>query len=307
MIQRFDSRLPISISTSMDVNSVFHYHAHSQYEIYYFHGGKANYIINDRIYVLEPGDLLLMHGMTLHKAHVDPETAYHRTTLHFDPYYFKSFIQPAYAPDLLLPFTKLRNVRLQLQGEDRAHIEARLQEMSLLCKEGTSYSLLRLQAQMLDLLIMIHELCQQPLEAIPELPSAKEEHVQSIITFIEQHFQEDLTLEDLQGQLHLSKFYLAKTFKEITGMTIFYFLMQRRIYEAKLKLIEGNMPITDISYEVGFKHPSHFSRAFKLHTEKTPEQYRRENENKKKKQSTGSSQQTSAFINALPDPLPPQL
>ncbi|MEF2243512.1 helix-turn-helix transcriptional regulator [Paenibacillus sp. IITD108] len=271
------THFPFTMGSSVNYNPVLHYHTHSQYEIYYFHGGKANYIINDRIYVLEPGDLFLLHGMTMHKAHVDPDTAYHRTTIHFDPYYFKKFIQPSYTPDLLIPFRKLHNVRLQLRGEEKLAMEARLSSMLKLYKEQTDYSLQRFQAQMLDLMIVIHELCQKPLQDIPEFPSAREEHVQRIISYIEQNFQEELTLELIQSELHLSKYYLAKTFKEITGMTIFYFLMQRRIYEAKLMLIEDDMPITNIGYEVGFKHPSHFSRAFKQHTNKTPEQYRKEN------------------------------
>jgi len=274
------SQFPFTMGTSLNFNPVLQYHTHSQYEIYYFHSGKANYIINDRIYVLEPGDLFLLHGMTLHKAHVHPDTAYHRTTIHFDPYYFKKFIQPSYSPDLLIPFRKLHNIRLQLRGEDKLAIEAQFCSMLKLYKEKTDYSLQRFQAQMLDLMIMINEHCKKPLQSIPEFPSAREEHVQRIISYIEQHFNEDLTLEMIQSELHLSKYYLAKTFKEITGMTIFYFLMQRRIYEAKLKLIENDMPITDIGYEVGFKHPSHFSRAFKQHTEKTPEQYRKENQRK---------------------------
>ncbi|MFD2114429.1 AraC family transcriptional regulator [Paenibacillus yanchengensis] len=277
---RFDptGHQAFSIGTRQDYNPTLYYHTHTQYEIYYFYGDKANYLINDRIYVLEPGDLILMHGMTLHKAHVEPDIAYKRTTIHFDPYYFTKFMQPAYANDLLAPFRKLHNLRLQLRGEQKEMVEQLIEQMETLFSQKTSYSLQRFQTYLIDLMIIINQQCEQPLQAIEQFPSTKEEHVQSIITYIEKNFREQFTLEDLQDELHLSKYYLAKTFKEITGTTIFYFLMQRRIYEAKLKLIDSQMPITDISYEVGFKHPSHFSRAFKQHTEKTAEQYRKENQ-----------------------------
>lgn len=270
--------LPYTMATNSDFNAQIPYHTHFHYEIYYFHGGKANYLINDRIHVLEPGDLLLMHGMTLHRAHVDPSEKYHRSTLHFDPFYFKQFIQPPFAVDLLEPFKKLHNVRLQLRGLEKAEVEAALLKLEQLYVQQDNFSQQRFQALLLDFLILINQLCQKPLKAKLTFPSSKEHHVQGIISYLERHYNEDITLEGIQTELHLSKYYLAKTFKEVTGVTIFQFLMQRRIYQAKIELIDGVQSITQVCYEVGFKHPSHFSRAFKLHTNLTPEQYRKQHQ-----------------------------
>ncbi|WP_051251243.1 helix-turn-helix transcriptional regulator [Paenibacillus harenae] len=267
---------PYTIGTTSNFSGHIPYHSHFHYEIYYFHSGKVNYLINDRIHVLEPGDMLLMHGTTLHKAYVDPNFPYHRTTIHFDPYYFKEFIQPPFADDLLLPFQKLQNVRLQLRGADKAEAEASLEKLERLYEQQDSFSKQRVQAHLLDFLILINQLCEQPLKAKTSFPTSKERHVQSVITYLDKRYKEDLTLESMQNELHLSKYYLAKTFKEVTGSTIFQFLMQRRIYQAKIELIDGDKPITEIGYEVGFKHPSHFSRAFKLQTKLTPEQYRKQ-------------------------------
>ncbi|WP_138752661.1 helix-turn-helix transcriptional regulator [Paenibacillus sinopodophylli] len=278
MSTQFRISAPFTMGTTSDFNMQGTYHTHFHYEVYYFHSGKVNYLINDRIYVLEPGDLLLMHGMTLHRAHVDPEVQYHRSTLHFDPFYFEQFIQPSFATDLLEPFRKLQNVRLQLRGYEKAEVEAVLQRLEQHYGKQDSFSYQRFQAQLLDFLILINQLCEKPLKEKPVFPSSKEQHVQSIISYLDHHFNEDISLESIQSELHLSKFYLAKTFKEVTGITIFQFLMQRRINQSKIELIDGNQPITEVGYEVGFKHPSHFSRAFKLHTGFTPEQYRKQNQ-----------------------------
>src|SRR5690606_21251924 len=136
------------------------------YEVYYFHGGKANYLINDKIYVLEPGDMFLMHGMTLHKAHVDPDVAYHRTTIHLDPIYFQQHIQPTFADDLLAPFSKLQNFRLQLRGEEKREAEEALAKMTELYKQYTPLSYQRFQARLLDFFIFLGGLCDQPLKAM---------------------------------------------------------------------------------------------------------------------------------------------
>lgn len=274
--------VPFTIGTNSSYSGEFPYHTHFHYEIYYFHSGKANYLINDRIYPLESGDLLLMHGMTLHKAHVDPAVAYHRTTIHFDPYYFRQHIQPSYADDLLAPIQKLQNVRLQLRGTEKAEVERSLALMESLYERHTPQAYQRFQALFLDLMLQIREFCEQSLQALPTFTTSKERHVQSVISDLENHFSEEIALEDIQNRLHLSKYYLAKTFKELTGMTIFQFLMHRRIYEAKLQLIQSARSITEIGYEVGFKHPSHFSRAFKEHTDLTPEQYRKRHQLQKR-------------------------
>ncbi len=267
--------VPITMGTTVSYNDVHHYHTHPHYEIYYYHGGKANYLINDKIYVLEPGDMFLMHGMTLHKAHVDPNIAYHRTTIHLDPIYFQQHIQPSYTDDLLAPFSKLQNVRLQLRGEEKREAEEALAKMNALYDQGTPLSYQRFQARLMDFLIFVCELCSQPLKEKTNYPSLKEEHVQTIISYLENEYNEEITLEDIGTRLHLNKYYLAKTFKQVTGMTIFQYLMHRRVYQAKLRLIQERGSITAIGYDVGFKHPSHFSRAFKEHTGMTPEHYRK--------------------------------
>lgn len=269
---------PVTIRTAISYNELHQYHTHPHYEVYYFHGGKANYLINDKIYVLEPGDMFLMHGMTLHKAHVDPDVAYHRTTIHLDPIYFQQHIQPSFADDLLAPFSKLQNFRLQLRGEEKREAEEALAKMAKLYDQDSPISYQRFQARLLDFFIFIGGLCDQPLKAMVNYPSLKEEHVQAIISYLENQYNEDITLEDIGARLHLNKFYLAKTFKQVTGMTIFQFLMHRRVYQAKLRLIRDHNSITTIGYDVGFKHPSHFSRAFKEHTGMTPEQYRRKHQ-----------------------------
>jgi AraC-like DNA-binding protein len=278
VITRHRIAAPITIGTTINYDYMHQYHTHPHYEVYYFHGGKANYLINDKIYVLEPGDMFLMHGMTLHKAHVDPAFAYHRTTIHLDPGYFQQHIQPGFTDDLLAPFSKLQNVRLQLRGEAKAEAEESLAFMNELYARGTPHSYQRFQARLLDFFIFLGELCDQPLKAKNSYPSSKEEHVQAIISFLENQYHEEITLEDIGDRLHLSKFYLAKTFKQVTGMTIFQYLMHRRVYQAKLRLIQSQSSITETGYDVGFKHPSHFSRVFKEHTGMTPEQYRKKNQ-----------------------------
>jgi len=270
--------IPFTVNYHNDLPIQLDYHTHSTYEIYYFHAGKVNYLINDRIYKLEPGDMILMHGMTLHKAHLEQTDCYERTIIHFDPFYFSQHIQPNYLSDLLMPFNKIKNIRLSFNASVRIEIEALLHKLVDLQLSTDSFATERSHVVLLELMLLIYIQCQQPLQEINQNQhvSTKENHVQNIISYIEEHYRQEVSLEHIQQALHLNKFYLSKSFKEVTGTTIFQYMLERRIYAAKILLINSNNKITDISYEVGFKHPAHFSRSFKLITGVTAEQFRKQ-------------------------------
>jgi AraC-like DNA-binding protein len=267
---------PILIGSNSDKQFKMKFHTHTHYEIYYFHKGRCTYLIGDKIHVLMPGDLILMHGMTLHCANVDPNMDYSRTTIHFDPSYVQKMIHPPYTINVLKPFQELRNHRFQLQAAEKQQVEEALQRLEQLYLQGDAISFHRFHTLFLDFLLLIYSYSQKPLQDKPEFPTVKEHHVQSIISFIEENYQQDIHLEEMERSLHLSKYYLVKIFKEVTGLTIFTYLYQRRINQAKaLILLEQELSITDICYLVGFKHPAHFSRIFKQLIGHTPEKYRR--------------------------------
>ena len=267
---------PITINTTTDKQFKMQFHSHMNYEIYYFREGSCNYLIGDKIHILIPGDVIIMHGMTLHSPNVDPKADYCRTIVHFNPSYIEGMMQHPYTMNVLKPFQELRNHKLQLTKAEHEQFKNKLEQVEQLYKQDDILAFHRFHANFLDLLFLIYGYCQKPLELKNKFPSAKEHHVQNVITFVEENYHQDIRLEEMEMKLHLSKYYLVKLFKEVTGMTIFTYLYQRRINQAKiLFLLEKDMNITEVCYLIGFKHPSHFSRIFKRLVGSTPEQYRK--------------------------------
>lgn len=254
------------------------FHSHPWFELYYFHGGKGNYLIGDKIWVLAPGDLILMNGMTLHCPNVDPTVPYRRTIVHFDPAFVKAFADLPLSVNLLQPFYELRNYRIRLTGEIRAEVEEHLVRLIKLDRFGGKAAGDRFLLQFLDFLLLVSDLCQRDSDMQPcVFPSEKERHVQNMIDLLERHYHEDLHLEQLEERLHLNKYYLSKLFKEVTGFTIFDYLYHRRINQAKIHfMLDRHCTVTDVCYKVGFKHPSHFTRLFKSRVGCTPEQFRKQ-------------------------------
>jgi AraC-like DNA-binding protein len=253
------------------------FHSHSFYEVFYFHEGKCNYLIGDKIYVLSPGDLILMYGMTLHCAKIDRSFPYVRSLIHFEPAIVHPHLEQPQAINILQPFQELKNHRISLSGRDRAEAERILLFMHEQNQRQDQIGTNRMQLAFIDLLYFIYEQCLLPLKNKPEFSSEKEKNVQDMISFLESNYMEDLHLEQLQDHLHLSKYYLSKIFKEVTGVTIFEFIYQRRINQAKIYfLLNPKLSVTEVCFQVGFKHLAHFSRLFKQQVGATPETYKKQ-------------------------------
>ncbi|WP_225446153.1 AraC family transcriptional regulator [Paenibacillus rhizovicinus] len=255
------------------------FHSHAFYEMYYFQEGECNYLIGDKLITLQPGDLILMHGMTLHCPNPSPEKPYIRTIIHMDPAYVHRILQPDTATMLLKPFENLRNIRISLSPADQAELEMLLAEMNRLYKRtneaGVRMSYDRFVIRVIELLHLIRDWCVAPVND-REHRSLKEQHVQSVISYLEDHYALEITLDDIAGALHLTKPYLSNMFKDVTGTTVFKYLYNRRINQAKMMFrLEPRQSVSDVCRAVGFHQLPHFSRLFKTTVGESPESYRR--------------------------------
>lgn len=99
--------------------------------------------------------------------------------------------------------------------------------------------------------------------------------IEKILDYIEQHLNEDLTLERIAKELNYSKFYLARVFAEKTNCTIYKYIQGRRLTMAACKLVETKKPIVEIAYEAHYNSQQAFTLAFQKLYLCTPQVYRR--------------------------------
>ena len=85
------------------------------------------------------------------------------------------------------------------------------------------------------------------------------------------------TVNYCADQLHLSANYFGDMVKKETGKTALEYIQLKVIELAKEKVLGTGMSISEIAYELGFKYPQHFTRAFKKSTGHTPQEYRQLN------------------------------
>ena len=99
--------------------------------------------------------------------------------------------------------------------------------------------------------------------------------VRSCLVYIQQHYPEKITLQEMADLVHLHPNYLCALFKETTGITIFEHLIRYRIRIAARRLRTNRLPINHIAEQCGFPNASFFARKFAEYHHLTPNAYRK--------------------------------
>lgn len=102
-------------------------------------------------------------------------------------------------------------------------------------------------------------------------------NIRQAIAYIHEHLSEELMLEDIAKQCHISKFYLSHQFTQTQGISLSKYILKSRITKSMQLLRETNLPVKEVSEAVGFHDVAYFCRAFKRETNLTPLQYRKQN------------------------------
>ncbi|MCI2048809.1 MAG: helix-turn-helix domain-containing protein [Lachnospiraceae bacterium] len=92
--------------------------------------------------------------------------------------------------------------------------------------------------------------------------------------FIDSHYGNDISLDDVSREVDVSPYYFSKLFKEESGVTFIEYLTTLRMTKARQLLAEGRLSIKEICAAVGYQDPNYFSRIFKRATGVTPSDYK---------------------------------
>ncbi|MCM1044034.1 MAG: AraC family transcriptional regulator [Candidatus Gastranaerophilales bacterium] len=93
--------------------------------------------------------------------------------------------------------------------------------------------------------------------------------------YLDQNYQNHITLDELSGLFFINKFYLAKTFREEMGVTVNNYILSKRITHAKQLLRFTDKTLEAIGTECGMGAPTYFSRTFKKWEGISPSEYRK--------------------------------
>ena len=101
------------------------------------------------------------------------------------------------------------------------------------------------------------------------------DYIQRIIVYLDKHYAEDVSLDDLSTLFSVSKYHLSHRFKQHVGIPIHEYQIRLRIDLAKALLTSTALSVNTIARRVGIDHVSHFINLFKTRVNDTPMSYRK--------------------------------
>lgn len=248
-------------------------HYHREYELYYLFSGQRNYFIKEDVYQVQSGDLVFIDSHAVHKTSDSGAPHHERIVLYFAPSYFDELTTEERAL-LLSPFL-LEFPLLRLNFQEQQQIEGLFATLlTELNEQQPGYRLRITQLAGEILLYTARSLLKR--ESVQEQESSSvQRKVSDIVRYVNLHFGEPLELEELSLRFYISKSYLSRMFKQVTGFGFAEYVNLTRVKEAERLLRETNYSITHVSELSGFDNFSHFGKMFKRLTGVTPREYRR--------------------------------
>ena len=276
--QRFDDRQYMSTSTY----EVFRYkdayarevalHHHDFYEVYFFLSGNVQYNIESRSYLLSPGDILLINPMELHQPMFGQEhRTYERFVLWIDQRFLDGFSLPGV--DLKSCFDTHQPGHTNLlhpEGRQRQLLTFFLEQLLAETNSADPYSQLSALTHLAQILVMLNRMSRQTVRE--EVRPTQESVVYSILSYINEHYSEELSLDDLANRFFISKYHLSREFQRLVGTSVHRYIIQKRLVMAKQMLSEGQ-PSSEVYQHCGFGDYSNFYRAFKSEYRISPKEF----------------------------------
>ena len=240
-------------------------HTHNHMELFFIVGGKGQFLIDEQLYPVDVNNLVI----------INPNIVHTEVSLNAQP----------------LEYIVLGIEGIQLAGSDTSdrqfnildHFESVeissclrniLREME---QKNTGYEDV-CQAYMEILIIRLMRNITLAVPTESQVVSGNRQCA-SVKRYIDLHFKEALTLEQLAEDAHMNKYYLSHAFKREYGISPINYMITKRIEESKYLLAETDLSMSQISQLLGFSSLSYFSQVFRRTQATTPMEYRQSTKN----------------------------
>lgn len=249
------------------------HHSHNYYEFYFFLQGAISMHIDDREYPLRTGDIILIPpGVPHHNINHNPEIPYRRFIFWISKDYYQqlrtlstdySYIsmqalqhQKYIYHNDIISFNALQAKLFRLIEEIHSDRFGRTTKIALCVK---------------DLMLHINRIAYETNH--PPKQKEKESLYENLMHYIEDHLDEELSLDHLAEFFYVSKFHIAHIFKENLGMSVHQYIIKKRLTMCRDAILsDSNISKTFLLY--GFKDYSSFYRAFKKEYGLSPKEYK---------------------------------
>lgn len=235
-------------------------HTHGYTELFFILSGKGQFLVQGQRYPVGPNDLVIINPKVLHTEESINAQPLEYIVLGIEGIEL-AMRRRSEAPFCILDHFEsveisgcLRNILREMEQKNPGYED--------IC-----------QAYMEILIIRLMRSTELDLPTQPSAASGSRQ-CSAIRRYIDQHFKEALTLEQLALEAHMNKYYLSHAFKEEYGISPINYMISRRTEESKFLLAETDLSMSQIAQLLGFSSPSYFSQTFRRSQGISPMEYR---------------------------------
>ena len=244
-------------------------HDHSAVEVVLVLEGTVTYTVEDSVYQVHKGEVLIVPPDTPHSLNMGDGSS---------RYLF------LFEPDAIMTMRDIKSMAVyfhkpfHLRDGSEAHV--RIRELLLRAREAYDKKELMWNTVCYSSLLRIYALLgQRYLSGIKPrsgdgLRNMDSEVITAVMTYINNHYRDELSLEDVAQFAGFSRYYFSRSFKRQTGYSFKDYLCQKRLQVAMDLLIRSNTPMREVAIESGFGSVATFNRVFREKKGCTPSQYR---------------------------------
>lgn len=248
-------------------------HVHNYYEFYFFLEGNVTMNIEGALHALKPGDVIIIPPNISHYAILNDEhIPYRRFVFWISIDYCNDLLQ--LSPDYVYLMQHARVTKHYIFHYDVIGFNTLQSKVFRLIEELHSNRF----GRDAKITLCANDLILHLNRSVYEMEHPKSQHeqqhlYQNLLLFIEDHLDEELTLDRLAEQFFVSKYHIAHVFKENLGLSVHQFITKKRLRMCQ-EAILSQTTISNIYLKYGFKDYSSFFRAFKKEFGMSPKEYR---------------------------------
>lgn len=254
---------------------VTQYHCHDYYELYIHLRGGEYMGVDNKLYLLKPNQMFIIPPFYMHGLSCTKEMrGYERAYLNLSPEIMEILgCGQLNLGDYLRSFTSREQYTYQLDEERAGQfvqcIRAIQEDQGKDLKPTQRF---QMYAKMIDLMSLV---CQVAGEEEPEQEGAvSNSFIQDVLTYINNHYTEELRVGELAKHFSVSDSYLSHEFARLTNRSLYEYILYRRIMLSRQKMMSEDS-LNVIAYQCGFNDYSNYLRSFTKLVGMSPSRYRK--------------------------------
>lgn len=242
-------------------------HSHNFSQIFFFADGKGSLLLDGTTFPVKAGCLVIVNPHIPHMIQSDPKFHLEYFCFAIEDLAFVFNTEPINRGYGIYNLSKNRQNYLFLLDMVLSEAEKQAPGWELVCKDMAE--------------ILINDLVMNQnlgLRSRDDPGMSKECSIAK--SFIDSHYMDPITLEQLSEVTHMSKYYLIHSFNKFLGESPMNYLQRKRIQTAEHLLSTSNYSVSTVATNVGFSSQSYFAQVFKRFTGFTPAQFRKKSQAK---------------------------